>query len=138
MILVELVNAQGKTLAAAMTETGDWEQVGTISDAEITVYRNRKHISFRIFGLGDRVDALDDEDWNAMRAADSWRATCHGAPWGRLSFEGKQRFAVLPLTGNNEFASPPGRLLIAEDHLSPDEIADAEKRWQLPFQKETR
>ena len=135
MILVELVNTQGKTLAAAMTETGDWERVGTISDAEIPVYRNRVAVPYRIFDLSERANALDEDDWKATRTCDAWRATRDGAVLCLLQQPERGRLVVLPPNG---FTSPPGRLLIAEDHLSPDEIADAEKRWQLPLKKETR
>ncbi len=128
MILVELVNEPGACLAAAMTEAGEWEHVGDIGELSIPVHRNRTRVVFRLFGLADRANALDIEEWHAARTLHAIRATRAGHAPALLPQPENRRKRILPRDGA-VLGSPPGALLIAADHLTPEEFAGAEKAW---------
>lgn len=135
MILVELVNDKGACLAAAMTEDGDWERVGEVGEFAIAVYRNRAPVIYRMFGLSDRANALDADDWMFQRTAHAIRATRAGLQPARVPQPEPWRFTVLPRDGF-DLRSPAGVLLIADDHLTPEEFDGAWKAWGKPHKPE--
>lgn len=128
MILVELINDKGACLAAALTDDGDWERVGEIGEFAIGVHRNKVRIDYRLFGLAERAKAQDAAEWTAWRTLHAIRATRAGSQPAVLP-EPERRFKpILPLD-KEIWASPAGKLLIADDHLTPEELDGAEKRW---------
>jgi hypothetical protein len=135
MILVELVNDAGVCLAAAMAEDGDFEHVGDIGELGIPVRRNRVSVVYRMFGLGDRANALDMDDWTAKRTVHAIRATRAGLLPAHVPQPEGWRFVALPREGM-DFRSPAGALLIADEHLTPEEFDGAWKAWGKPHKPE--